>query len=322
MSKIKNQRTIVGLAVFGVLALMLAAACSTDSPTAPKQVPAPPPGSTPSAQWNISVSVEPNEITAGSDLPATVTVRVRRADNGQPPPSGSTIAISTNLGEFGSPGSGQQAGALTLFSGNGSALLYPGDTAGFAIVTALLEGSAGQGRLSIVQAVEALQASFDFTNSNDNLSVQFRDTSTGGPTSWWWDFGDGQNSSEQHPAHLYAVPGDYVVSLTVSKPGSPDSTATNFVTVDEDPELVLVASFEATVTDRTVQFRDTSTGDPTSWFWDFGDGATSNVQHPKHTYAAYEAYVVVLIVRNSAGEASVSQTVTIEDSAEPPPPGL
>ena len=49
------------------------------------------------------------------------------------------------------------------------------------------------------------------------LTVHFKDTSYC-PASWYWDFGDGTNSTEQNPTHTYTTPGNYTVSLTVSNP--------------------------------------------------------------------------------------------------------
>src|SRR5215470_19762433 len=49
-----------------------------------------------------------------------------------------------------------------------------------------------------------------------NQTVQFTDTSTGGPTSWAWDFGDGQVSSQQNPAHAFGGPGTFQVTLTAT----------------------------------------------------------------------------------------------------------
>ena len=57
-------------------------------------------------------------------------------------------------------------------------------------------------------------AAFDFTLTT--LTAQFNDLSTNSPTSWFWDFGDGSTSTEQHPAHTYATPGDYTVCLTAT----------------------------------------------------------------------------------------------------------
>lgn len=51
----------------------------------------------------------------------------------------------------------------------------------------------------------------------------------------------------------------------------------------------------------TVQFTDQSDGCPTSWEWDFGDGATSTAQNPTHTFANPGYYPVTLTVTNSQG---------------------
>ena len=48
------------------------------------------------------------------------------------------------------------------------------------------------------------------------LSAFFKDMSTGGPTSWCWQFGDGDTAVIQNPTHVYQQPGLYTVILTVS----------------------------------------------------------------------------------------------------------
>jgi PKD repeat protein len=62
----------------------------------------------------------------------------------------------------------------------------------------------------------------DFTGSPRRgaapLVVTFRDLSEGDPIAWEWQFGDGGVSVEQNPAHIYAKPGPYTVSLTVTTP--------------------------------------------------------------------------------------------------------
>ena len=50
----------------------------------------------------------------------------------------------------------------------------------------------------------------------NNGRVNFSDSSTGGPTSWAWDFGDGTGSTDRNASHKYAAPGRYTVTLTVS----------------------------------------------------------------------------------------------------------
>lgn len=62
------------------------------------------------------------------------------------------------------------------------------------------------------------------------LTVYFTDRSTGYPTSWWWNFGDGSTSSAQHPNHQYVNPGIYTVTLTVSNAAGSSS----------NPDVVMV----------------------------------------------------------------------------------
>jgi len=126
------------------------------------------------------------------------------------------------------------------------------------------------------------------------LTVQFTDTSTGSPTSWDWDFGDGSShNTTQNPTHIYTVAGVYTVTLiATSGSGSDTKIKTNYITVN------MVANFTAIPTTGTdtlsVSFTDTSTGTPTSWAWVFGDSATSTEQNPIHIYSAAGVYTVVL----------------------------
>ena len=61
------------------------------------------------------------------------------------------------------------------------------------------------------------------TSGHIPLTVQFYDTSTGNPIAWFWTFGDGNTSTEQHPVHIYRTPGNYTVNLTVSTADGSDT---------------------------------------------------------------------------------------------------
>jgi PKD repeat protein len=77
-----------------------------------------------------------------------------------------------------------------------------------------------------------------------------------------------------------------------------------------------VASFTSSVNGLSVSFTDTSTGVPTSWLWNFGDGITSTVQNPSHVYAVDGNYNVVLSVTNITGNASsLSHTTSVASAA-------
>jgi len=61
------------------------------------------------------------------------------------------------------------------------------------------------------------------------LNVAFTDTSTGLPTSWSWDFGDGATSTEQNPTHIYSAAGTYTVKLTASNANSTSSKTAQII---------------------------------------------------------------------------------------------
>jgi PKD repeat protein len=85
------------------------------------------------------------------------------------------------------------------------------------------------------------------------------------------------------------------------------------------------ASFSAAPTSGaaplTVQFTDTSTGSPTAWAWDFGDGGSSTAQNPSHAYTVAGTYTVRLTVTNSGGSDTVTRTGLISVSAASPDTG-
>jgi len=84
------------------------------------------------------------------------------------------------------------------------------------------------------------------TSGTAPLSVQFTDTSTGSPTSWSWDFGDGNTSAEQNPVHTYEIAGTYTVTLAAANAyGSDTETKTDYITVSEPlPSVIFFDDFE------------------------------------------------------------------------------
>jgi len=138
------------------------------------------------------------------------------------------------------------------------------------------------------------------------LTVQFTDQSAGYPAYWHWSFGDGTISFERNPIHTYQTQGTYTVSLTVANEAGSDTVMrTDYIRVTAPPPPV---AFHGLPTlgqaPLTVSFADESPGDPISWHWQFGDGATSTDQHPSHEYAAPGAYTVKLTMTNPDGTGS------------------
>ncbi len=162
----------------------------------------------------------------------------------------------------------------------------------------------------------------DFYASNTQpcagTEIDFTDNSTGTYDEWFWDFGDGSNSTAQDPSHTYATAGTYTVSLTISNGcGSDTKTKENYITVQPSPIANFSADQTSGCTPLTVVFTDLSTGNPTSWSWTFGDGGTSNLQNPSHTYTTPGTYTVSLTVSNGCGENTETKTgyITAENCA-------
>ena len=157
------------------------------------------------------------------------------------------------------------------------------------------------------------------------LTVKFINQSTGNPTSWSWDFGDGGTSSLPNPFHTYTTPGTYYVSLTVANACGSDT--------DRDTCVIVVfgvptAAFNALPTNGcaplTVNFTDLSTGDPWSWSWDVdGDGNEDyNTPNPSHTYTSAGNYTVSLTVSNDCGSDTETGYITAEPCGAPVPTTL
>lgn len=138
------------------------------------------------------------------------------------------------------------------------------------------------------------------------LAVKFTNNTQNG-VSYLWDFGDGSpTSSEFEPTHIYTGSQEYyTVTLTaVNNLGCPMTvTKTNFIHIVQPP----VAAFNVnpstviSIPDYTFNFEDQSTNTPTIWEWDFGDGTTSALRNPSHTYLDTGTYRVTLKTINQQG---------------------
>lgn len=94
---------------------------------------------------------------------------------------------------------------------------------------------------------------------------------------------------------------------------------------EPEPDSPVAASFTVSPSSGsaplTVTFRDTSTGDPISWEWSFGDGAAATEPHPVHTYTTPGTYPVSLTVRDAVSEDTETRQNAVDVRAgtgEPP----
>ncbi|HOJ96968.1 MAG TPA: PKD domain-containing protein, partial [Methanospirillum sp.] len=166
----------------------------------------------------------------------------------------------------------------------------------------------------------------DFILSPDSgtapLTIQCTDTSTGVFESIFWDFGDGSNTSETNPIHVYEIPGEYTITLTRSSPGYPEEFTKSAVIRVQAPPEPPVAQFTISSTEGTAPFAiactDQSEGDITERIWDFGDGKVIRGKNPTHTYVLPGQYSITLTVRGPGGkdELRKNSVITVLPSPE------
>ncbi|MCL2550039.1 MAG: PKD domain-containing protein [Methanimicrococcus sp.] len=99
-----------------------------------------------------------------------------------------------------------------------------------------------------------------------------------------------------------------------------------YIYVGDVPRADFQADVLSGIAPHPVKFTDLSRGNPTSWYWDFGDGATSTDKNPNHTYKDSGYYNVTLKVSNAYGESTLvrganGEKVWLEDSASNNTPG-
>jgi gliding motility-associated-like protein len=165
--------------------------------------------------------------------------------------------------------------------------------------------------LSLLFVITSLKAqlsanfSSDVTSGCIPLIVHFQDQSTGNPTQWTWNLGNGTISSQQNPTGTYFFAGTYNVKLVIKDASGSDSIIKNqYIVVHPNPIVNFSSSDTSGCFPKAILFNDlstTATGTNTQWTWDFGDGNLSSLQTPSHTYTAGGQYNITLKVVNSFG---------------------
>ncbi|MDR2835560.1 MAG: C25 family cysteine peptidase [Bacteroidales bacterium] len=138
---------------------------------------------------------------------------------------------------------------------------------------------------------------------------------------YFWDFGDGETSTENNPIHTYVNIGTFTVSLIVSNQLGNDTLIRElYIIVNQNLNLP-VANFIFNVTetcDGIVNFTNSSTNFA-SLLWDFGDGTTSTEINPIHHFVQNGNFFVSLTATNSNGnDTYISETqISVESPATP-----
>ncbi len=117
----------------------------------------------------------------------------------------------------------------------------------------------------------------------------------------YWVFSDGFSSFDSSFTHTFANSGTYIVCLYItSSAGCIDSICQ---TITVSVPLICSASFTYNNfnCENCYNFIGSSTDTIISWLWDFGNGATSNLQNPSYVFADSGLYNVCLTIVTSIG---------------------
>ncbi len=197
-------------------------------------------------------------------------------------------------------------GGRIIYFGDGDSTLqsiteYRYDSAGVYTITAVAESSLGCTTSQMVDIhikpspAAAIQVNTEPLCAQNRIT--FEDVSTGTIDIWQWAFGDSNVSSGNRMVqHEYVESGEYLVSLQVVDENGCSSSIETIIAVRPLPEMIASTAIPDACESR-VQF-STST-EATSFLWRFGDGNTSVLTNPLHTYAVVDAYTATLIAERN-----------------------
>ncbi len=167
------------------------------------------------------------------------------------------------------------------------------------------------------------------TSGTAPLDVNFTGSNSSDPDgtiqSYSWDFGDGNSSTLADPSHTYSSAGTYTAVLTVTDNQGATGTDQVVITVNsagggnQPPTAVAEANPTSGTAPLDVNFTGSNSSDPDgtiqSYSWDFGDGNSSTLADPSHTYSSAGTYTAVLTVTDDQGATGTDQVVITVNSA-------
>jgi chitodextrinase len=186
----------------------------------------------------------------------------------------------------------------------------------------LPEGAQGPAFISSPQngSIHDVNFGIEFTSEVLNSST------FGEPVEFWWDFGDGNGSTEVTPRHAYSREGNYTVVLTLTdNRGNVTTASVSFSVVYPPlPQVTIVAgsgvprNYSAS---EVIEFSATGLltgpeGPQLRYVWDFGDGKVMEGSAPEHSYAQPGTYNVTVTV--SDGHSYSRDSIQVIVKARPP----
>jgi PKD repeat protein len=230
-----------------------------------------------------------------------------------------TVGFTANTNDFSANFSNTTANAATYLwdfgDGNTSTAASPVHT--YAIdgtYTVVLTATNNCGTATTLRTVVITTSPVAGFSANANtgctpFTVQYNNGASGNTTEWAWEFPGGTpaTSNQPNPVVIYQTPGTYPATLTASNGvGNSVKTQPDFIVAQTVP----ITDFDLTVNGALVTMANT-TQNGTSYLWDFGDGSTSTLESPNHTYTNDGVFNITLTSTNNCGSQPLAQNVLI-----------
>ncbi len=137
-----------------------------------------------------------------------------------------------------------------------------------------------------------------YTYTVNGLTTSFNNSSFGAYDKVFWFFGDGSTSTAQNPVHTYANSGSYLVNLIISDSSGncTDIYVDNVITGSTACQADFSWTLDPQTNITTFNGSPSQSGNVLTYSWDFGDGTTSTLQNPVHTFASNAHFNVCLTV--------------------------
>lgn len=187
------------------------------------------------------------------------------------------------------------------------------------LIPAMAAKGVSEGRLNILNALQVDEGSAIFTYNVNGLTVDFAPDYAAGNT-YYWQFGDGNTSSDTAPVHTYAAAGSYMVCLTIE-----NDCASYYYTSIVQLSISCDASFDiessSTASDGAIcqgytgTFTNTTAGTSSS-VWKINNEVVSTAHSFDYVFDILGTQVLSLYTTTSTGDCSISQEIFVHQNAQ------
>jgi PKD repeat protein len=189
------------------------------------------------------------------------------------------------------------------------------------------EGASDQITKAVVVSSSNVSPTANFTFACTDLTCDFTDASSDADgtvqsRSWTFENGTPATSTSTNPADVtFAAAGQHTVTLTVTDNSGGTNQVSKEVTVTAPAPGGPTASFDVTCSAATCTITNTSTvpaGGTVTWAWDFGNGATSNLEDPapvQYTVDDVTNFTITLVVTRDGASSQATRQVNVSPAA-------